>query len=173
VKLSGLSAERERQLMEDARLALERVRELPRVTGHGLRLELLRGAESAVREAEALTEGVQYKDALDLTEVLAKDEARFSVAADGAVVAVKPSGTSYTELARDVVEWMLERELVYSGEQFPMSSKKTSDERAWAAFLAGAAARSRSEGEDFASVLASESAELTLRFPDPADYFAD
>ncbi len=104
---------------------------------------------------------------------LLTEETRFSVAGDGAVVAAKPPGLSYTDAARQVVEWMLERELRWSGMSYPYSGEKSQDERAWAAYLAEAARTAAGSGLDFTALLDAVDEETEIRLPDPAAYFAD
>lgn len=165
--------DRENALVDDARAALARVPELPRSTRHSERLDALNGARAALSEAEALRAGAQYPDAAELVARLLSEETRFSVAGDGAVLAAKPSGVSYTDAARQVVEWMLERELRSSGRRFPHSNEKSPDERAWASYLAEAARAAQGSGLDFTALLEAVDEEMELRLPDPVAYFAD
>ncbi|MFH1866235.1 MAG: hypothetical protein ABIK85_10160 [Candidatus Eisenbacteria bacterium] len=165
--------DRENALVDDARAALARIPELPRATRHSERLDALNGASAALSEAEALRAGAQYPDAAELVSRLLSEETRFSVAGDGDVLAAKPSGVSYTDAARQVVEWMLERELRSSGRRFPHSNEKSPDERAWASYLAEAARAAQGSGLDFTALLEAVDEEMELRLPDPAAYFAD
>ena len=114
-----LELDREHALVEDARTALARIPELPRTTHHSERLAVLNGAHAALSEAEALRSGAQYQDAFELVERLLSEETRFGIGSDGAVIAAKPAGVRYTDAARQVVEWTLERELRSSGKQLP------------------------------------------------------
>lgn len=168
-----LELERERALVEDAHTVLAKIHGLPRATRHSERLDALKGAHAALSEAEALRAGAQYPDAAEMVDQLLSEETRFRVAGDGAVLAAKPPGLSYTDAARQVVEWMLERELRGSGRQFPHSSEKSPDERAWARYLVEAANSARGSGQDFTALLEAVDEEMELRFPDPVSYFAD
>lgn len=172
-EVAALSRARETALVEDARAALNRLGGLPRLSSHRERLELLDGIVDAIREAERLSDGVQYAGALSLADTLIADETRYSIERDGTVVAVKPGGASYTETARAAVEWLLERELVSSGSAYPYVERKTGDETAWARYLVRAADAARAEGVDFAALLIAHEDELELRLPDPTPFFAD
>ncbi|MFH1689223.1 MAG: hypothetical protein ABIE42_03165 [Candidatus Eisenbacteria bacterium] len=165
--------DRENTLAEDARKALARIPELPRATRHSERLDALNGAQAALAEAEALRAGAQYPEAAELVARLLSEETRFSVAGDGVVLAAKPPGVTYTQVARSAVEWMLERELRSSGGHFPRSNEKSPDERAWARYLAEAARAAEGSGSDFAALLEAVDEEMELRLPDPVAYFAD
>lgn len=169
----ALASAREARLVDDAREALSRAGALPRLSSHRERLTILEGVAAGLREAERLTEGDQYGDALALVDTMVIEESRFSIEGDGTMVAVKPSGVSYTEAARSAVEWLLERELVSSGAEFPYVGGKTSDELAWARYLVRAADAARIDGLDFATLLTSGESELKLRLPDPTPFFAD
>lgn len=97
---------------------------------------------------------------------------RFEVSKDGTVRAVKPAGTSYTEIARETVERMLGRELARSGMEYPHSSEKTADERGWASYLAAASEMAESRGADFAQLLTAVDEELVLELPSPVGHFS-
>lgn len=163
---------RELSLAEAARAAIDSVAALPRRTGHSGRLALIERAADAMEKAENMRSGPQYSDALELIERLSFEERRYQVREDGSVVAVKPAGASYTSVARDAVEWLLERELEESGNTFPHSHLKTDDERAWARYLLTARARAEAGGVDFAALLAADS-EAVLHLPEPTTIFAD
>jgi hypothetical protein len=68
---------------------------------------------------------------------------------------------------------MLERELSWSGSQFPRSDEKTRDEIAWASYLAAAAKAAAKRGVDFTALLDAVDEERELRLPDPVAYFTD
>ncbi len=170
---SRLELERERALVEDVRDALARVPEMPRATRHSDRVDVLNGARSALSEAEALRGGVQYPDAAELLGRLLSEETRFAIGADGTVLAAKSTGVSYTQAARQAVEWVLERQLRSSGRSFPHSNEKSADETAWARYLADAARAASEKGVNFTELLEAVDEAIELRLPDPVIYFAD
>jgi hypothetical protein len=172
-RTAGLELDRERSLVDDVHDALARVPGIPRATRHSERLDMLNGARAALSEAEALRGGTQYSDAAELVARLLSEEMRFTIGSDGTVLADKSTGVSYTQAARQVVEWVLERELRSSGRSFPHSSEKSADEKAWARYLAGAARAASESGADFAALLEAVDEAIELRLPDPAAYFAD
>jgi hypothetical protein len=163
---------RELRMVEGARAAIDQASGLSRATNHDERLTLFTNALEAILEAENMRSGTQYADARDLAERMSNEERRYEVREDGSVVAVKPSGESYTAVARDAVEWLLQRELEASGSTYPNSHLKSEDDRAWARYLMLARERAESEGTDFAGLLASEG-EVVLHLPEPASVFAD
>jgi hypothetical protein len=165
--------DREHALVEDARDALALVREMPRATRHSDRVDVLNGARAALVEAEALRGGIQYSDTAELVMRLLSEEARFAIGADGTVKAKKSTGVSYTQAARQAVEWVLERELRSSGRSFPHSSEKSPDERAWARYLAAAARAASEQGVSFTELLEAVDEAIELRLPDPMIYFAN
>jgi len=172
-RTAALELQRERALVEDAHEALASVPEMPRVSRHAERLDALRGARAALAEAEALRPGTQYLDSAMLAEGLLSEETRFAIRDDGTVVVRKSPGLSYTDAARQAVEWVLERELRSSGRRFPHSSDKSPDERAWALYLAEAARAAEVDGADFTALLEAVDDEVELRLPDPVSCFAD
>ena len=165
-----LALEHERQLMDRVHGALAEVARLPRATRHHDRLAALGAASEALAQAEASRDGVQYSDAAEVLSRLLSEERRFEVRSDGSLVATKSPGTSYTEAARQAVEWLLERELVWSGSSYPYESLKTDDERAWVRYLMAAAAAEGS-GARFAAMLESVGEEEELSLPDPTVFF--
>lgn len=168
-----LELEREHELVEDAREALARVPEMPRATRHSDRLDVLNGALATLSEAEALRGGIQYPDAAELVARLLSEETRFTIGTDGTVLAAKSTGVSYTQAARQVVEWVLERELRSSGRSFPHSNEKSADEKAWARYLADAARAAGESGVDFTALLEAVDEVVELRLPNPVAYFVD
>jgi hypothetical protein len=172
-RTARMELEREQALVEDARTALARVPELPRATRHRERLHVLIGAQAALSEAEAVREGAQYPDAAELVSRLLGEERKFRVARDGSLLVGKPSGVRYTEAVHRAVEWMLERELSWSGSRFPHSNRKTRDEIAWASYLAAAAKAAERRGVDFGALLDAGDEERELMLPDPVAYFAN
>jgi hypothetical protein len=172
-RAARVALEREHALVDDVRAALARIPELPRVSKHQERLDMLEGARSALDEAESLRDGEQYADASALVARLLSEENRFQVAGDGSLLVGKPSGVGYTDATRQAVEWLLERELERSGSSYPYSDRKTRDEVAWAGYLAAAAVAEESKGADFARMLDAVDQEMEVRLPDPAPYFAD
>ena len=172
-RTARLELERELELVEDAREALARVPEMPRATRHSDRLDVLNGARATLSEAEAFRGGVQYPDAAELVARLLSEETRFTIGTDGTVLAAKPTGVSYTRAARQVVEWVLERELRSSGRSFPHSHEKSADEKAWARYLADAARAAGESGTDFTALLEAVDEAVELRLPDPVAYFVD
>jgi hypothetical protein len=168
-----MELEREHDLVEDARTALAQVPELPRSTRHRERLDVLVGAQAALTEAEALREGAQYPDATELVSRLLGEERKFRVARDGSLLVGKPTGVRYTDAAYEAVEWMLERELNWSGSRFPHSNEKTRDEIAWASYLVAAAKAAEKRGVDFGALLDAVDEEREIRLPDPVAYFTD
>lgn len=162
----------EEELVNEARLAVERAARQPRATAHGERLRLLEAALEALSRAETLRERSQYSDEAQAVSRMLAEESRFGVADDGTVLALKPAGATYTETARAAVEWLLERSLTSSGAAFPHHARKTKDEIAWAGYLISAAAAARRSGEDFADLLTAVDAELDLRLPDPTGHFS-
>ncbi len=172
-RTARLELDRERALVGDVRDALARIPRMPRATRHSERLDVLNGAVVALSEAEALRGGVQYSDAAELVARLLSEEMRFTIGSDGTVLAAKSTGVSYTQAARNAVEWVLERELRSSGRSFPHSSEKSADEKAWARYLAGAARAASENGADFATLLEAVDENLEIRLPDPVAYFAD
>ncbi len=170
-RAARLELERELELVEDAREALARVPEMPRATRHSDRLDVLNGARATLSEAEALRGGIQYPDAAELVARLLSEETRFSIGIDGTVLAAKSTGVSYTQAARQVVEWVLERELRSSGRSFPHSNEKSADEKAWARYLADAAHVAGESGVDFTALLEAVDEVVELRLPDPVAYF--
>lgn len=172
-RTARLELDRERALVEDVRDALARVPEIPRATRHCDRLDLLNGARAALSEAEALRGGVQYPDASELLVRLLSEETRFTIGVDGTVKAEKSTGVSYTQAARQAVEWVLERELRSSGRSFPYSNEKSADEKAWARYLADAARAASEEGVSFTELLEAVDDAIELRLPDPMIHFTD
>ena len=146
---------------------------MPRATRHSDRLDVLNGARATLSEAEAFRGGVQYPDAAELVARLLSEETRFTIGTDGTVLAAKPTGVSYTRAARQVVEWVLERELRSSGRSFPHSHEKSADEKAWARYLADAARAAGESGTDFTALLEAVDEAVELRLPDPVAYFVD
>jgi hypothetical protein len=168
----ALSLARELSLVDRARADIDEAQRLPRATGHTERLALLSDAAEAISQAEDMRGGVQYADALELAQRLSVEERRYDVRSDGTVLAVKPDGKSYVSVARDAVEWLLQRELVDSGSSFPDSHLKSDDERAWVRYLMLARESAESEGSDFAALL-TEQREILLHLPEPTAVFAD
>jgi len=164
---------REHALMGEVREILADVRLIPRAGRHAERVSALRSAANSVREAESLREGVQYGDTAELVDRLLSEESRFAVRDDGTIVGAKAPGTSYTEAARQAVEWLLERELRWSGSVYPHSANKTADERAWARYLLAAASDAGERGDDFAALLEAVAEEREIKLPDPMSYFPD
>ena len=172
-RTARLELDRECALVEDVRDALARVPEMPRATRHSDRVDVLNGARAALSEAEALRGGVQYPDAAKLVARLLSEETRFAIEANGTVKAEKSTGVSYTQAARQAVEWVLERELRSSGRSFPHSNEKSADERAWARYLADAARAASEGGVSFTELLEAVDEVVELRLPDPVIYFAN
>ncbi len=165
--------DREHALVEDVRNALARVAEMPRATRHSDRLDVLNGARAALSEAEALRGGIQHGDAAELVARFLSEETRFAIGTDGTVLAAKSTGVSYTQAARQAVEWVLERELRSSGRSFPHSNEKSADEKAWARYLADAARVASESGMDFTALLEAVDEAIELRLPNPVVYFTD
>ncbi len=172
-RTARLELDRERGLVNDVRDALARVPGMPRATRHSDRVDVLNGARAALSEAEALRGGVQYSDAAELLVRLLSEETRFAIGTDGTVLAAKSTGVSYTQAARQAVEWVLERELRCSGRSFPHSNEKSADEKAWARYLADAARAASEKGVNFTELLEAVDEAIELRLPDPVIYFAD
>ncbi|MBN2565269.1 MAG: hypothetical protein JXB46_06125, partial [Candidatus Eisenbacteria bacterium] len=154
------------------RETIEALAALPRASEHARRLEFLDEASAALSRAEDMRSGAQYEDARELVDRLSLEERRFEVRGDGSVVAVKPAGDSYTGVAREAVEWLLQRELASSGSAFPNSHLKTDDERAWARYMILARRVAEAEGADFAQLLSSDR-EVELHLPEPTHCFPD
>ncbi|MCK4410203.1 MAG: hypothetical protein KAW67_08960, partial [Candidatus Eisenbacteria sp.] len=172
-RTARLELDRERALVNDVRDALARVPGMPRATRHSDRLDALNGARAALSEAEALRGGAQYSDAAELVAQLLSEEMRFTIGSDGTVLAAKSTGVSYTQAARQAVEWVLERELRSSGRSFPHSNEKSADEKAWARYLADAARVASESGMDFTALLEAVDEAIELRLPNPVVYFTD
>ncbi len=172
-ELDLLRDAREETLVVEAYDLVVAAEELPRSSRYAEFRESLERSRSLLEEAEGLSDGVQYGQASMLVAGMLEDAAKVRVSSDGTVVASKPAGVDYTEAARAAVEWLLGRTLATSGKEFPYHAEKTSDELAWARYLADASEMARRDGADFASLLTSSESELELTLPNPDGYFTD
>ncbi len=162
----------EQDLIIRASDLVESSRSLSRVASHGELVRTLREAMRCLDEAEELSGDERYAQPRAAVEQMLDDVERYRVAADGSVSVLKPAGVAYTEAAADAVEWLLGRELVWSGASFPMSGAKTDDERAWARYLIEAARLARASGVDVERLIADHETETEIALPNPEDYFA-
>jgi hypothetical protein len=164
-----LALEREGTLMEEARASITEAQKMPRITRHRERLAALVSARDDIVSAEDARDGAQCADALRLVERLLREEQMFVVSEDGSLVVAKSAGVAYTEAVRSAVEWLLQRELLWSGRSYPYSYDKTDDERAWARYLI--AARALEGDADLTRTLESVGEEM-LTLPDPSAFFS-
>jgi len=122
--------------------------------------------------AKALCGGSQCDLPLASIRAMLAEFERYEIGGDGTVRTVKPAGKSYVETAREAVEWLLERELAWSGREYPYSSEKTPDERGWASYLGAASEMATSRGVNFAGLLTAIDDELVVELPSPAGHFS-
>jgi hypothetical protein len=151
-------------LADSARLA-------SRTRQHGQLVSRLRRAREVLEEVRALTGDVPESE-LERVEAMLSDAERFKLMGDGSISATKPEGVAYTDFARGVVEWFLDRGLVRSGEEYPNHALKTPDEIAWARYLKDASDLAAADGVDFAAVLVDEG-RRDVRVPNPGAYFEE
>ncbi len=167
----ALRVERERELVVRAHELAARADTLSRATSYDEYTEALGGAREALEEAEALSEGEQYGQAIASLNTLVREAGQVRVADDGTVVVAREPGEPFTNAALGAVEWLLERELERGDAQFPHVEEKTPDQIAWASFLMAVSELAEERGTDLAAVIASDDGgEIVL--PHPADYFA-
>ncbi len=162
----------EQDLIVRANDLVESSRSLSRVVSHGELVASLREARRCLNEAEGLSEGERYAQPRAVVAQMLREVERYSVAPDGSVSTLKPAGVAYTDAAAEAVEWLLGRELVWSGASFPMSGAKTADERAWARYLIEAARLARASGVDVERLISDRDAETEIALPNPEEYFA-
>ncbi len=146
-------------------------RGLSRTSQYGELVASLREARGLLAEAEGLSPGAQYEGAAALVADLIGEAEAVRVRDDGVVVVRKPAGTSYTDVSRAAVEWLLGRSLASSGMEFPHHAEKTGDEIAWARFLGDAFAMAEDSGVDFAALLRSDEEDREITLPNPDGYF--
>jgi len=170
--LSDRKREWEDKLVTEAQATVERTLGLSRVSEHGELVDALREAHRALDEAEGLSTGIQYEQFLVAVEAMIAEAERFRFREDGAVRITKPAGETYTEAAREAVEWLLERSLGTTGASYPHSADKTGDQLAWAAFLKSACDLAESEGIHFTALLENVDADSEILLPNPELYFA-
>lgn len=170
--LSDRRREWEEQLVTEAHTTVERTLGLSRVSEHGELVDALREAHRALDEAEGLSTGMQYEQFLVVVETMIAEAERFRFREDGAVRITKPAGETYTEAAREAVEWLLERSLETTGASYPHSADKTGDQLAWAAFLKSAYDLAESEGIHFTALLENVDVDSEMLLPNPELYFA-
>ncbi len=167
-----LKAAREQAFVVRASELVESSGALSRIASYDVLVGSLREAQRCLDEAENLREEVRYaQPRAAVAQMLAEIE-RHRVVPDGSVRTLKPAGVAYTDAAAEAVEWLLGRELVWSGASFPMSEAKTADERAWARFLIDAARLARASGVDIERLVADRESEREIALPNPEDYFA-
>lgn len=154
-----------------ARDLYEEAQQMSRLDQHGDMLDALTRARDNLLEAERLFDGSQYKQPLKALEPLLSEAQSIRIMEDGTVAARKKPGVPYTAAAKAAVEWLLRRELVASGKEFPYSDEKTADELAWARYMTDAYALAGDAGVDFEALLAAIDEEAEMRLPSPAGYF--
>jgi hypothetical protein len=170
--VSDRKREWEDELVIEAHTIVERALGLSRVSEHGEFIDALREAHRALDEAEGLSMGTQHEQLLVVVEAMIAEAERFRFREDGAVRVMRPAGESYTEAAREAIEWLLERSLDASGASYPHSADKTDDQLAWAMFMKDAYDLARSEGVDFTALLENVVTDSEMLLPNPELYFA-
>ncbi len=165
-------AAHEEDLVIRASELVESSRMLSRIASHAELVRSLQEAQRCLNEAEGLSDDERYAQPRAAVAQMLDEVERHRVAPDGSVSTLKPSGVAYTDAAVDAVEWLLGRELVWSGASFPMSDAKTADERAWARYLVDAARLARESGVDVERLITDSDAETEIALPNPEEYFA-
>ena len=163
---------RQQELLGHARSLVEDVAALSRIRHYDEIVAGLEDAERTLLAAKAMRGGSQCDPPLASVRTMLAELGRYDVGKGGTVRTVKPAGKSYVETAREAVEWLLERELAWSGKQHPHSSEKTPDERGWASYLGAASEMATSRGVDFAGLLTAIDDELVVELPSPAGHFS-
>ncbi|MCD4690324.1 hypothetical protein K8S17_02580 [bacterium] len=165
-------AMREQGLIVRAHELVDGSRSMSRIASHTELLAALREAAACLDEAEGLYHEERYAQPRAAVGQMLGEVERFRFAPDGSVTVPKPAGVAYTDAAMEAVEWLLARELVWSGETFPRSDAKSADEFAWARYLVDAAKLARKNGVDVERLIADRDTGTEIVLPNPEEYFA-